>query len=103
MPKLAEETRLPVDIDAQPLVQAAAALRPVIRGYHEEIERAQRLSKALVEQLHAAGFYRLVIPRQLGGLQADPLTYLRVVELLSEGVGSVGWNLANNRIGRAHV
>src|SRR5439155_374891 len=100
MQTIAEETRLPVDIDAQPLVQAAAALRPVIRGYHEEIEREQRLPKALVEQLHAAGFYRLVIPRALGGLQADPLTYLRVVELLSEGAGSVGWNLANNSIGQ---
>ena len=100
MQKIAEETRLPVDIDAQPLVQAAAALRPVIRSYHEEIERDQHLPKALVEQLHAAGFYRLVIPRELGGLQADPLTYLRVVELLSEGAGSVGWNLANNSIGQ---
>src|SRR4030095_13679015 len=98
MQKTAEETRLPVDIDAQTLVQAAAALRPVIRGYHEEIEREQRLPKALVEQLHAAGFYRLVIPRELGGLQVDPLTFLRVVELLSESAGSVGWNLCNNSI-----
>ncbi len=80
-----EDTRLPADIDAQPPVQAAAALRSVIRGYHEEIEREQRLPKALVEQFHAAGFYSLVIPRELGGLQADPLTYLRVVELLGRG------------------
>lgn len=95
-----EVTHLPVDIDAQPVVQAAAALRPVLRGYQEAIEREQRLPKALVEQLRAAGFYRLVIPRALGGLQADPLTYLRVVELLAEGVGSVGWNIANNGIGQ---
>ena len=42
----------------------------------------------------------MVIPRSLGGLQVDPLTYLRVVELLAEGAGSVGWNLANNSIGQ---
>ena len=100
MPQIAEDKRLPADIDAQPPVQAAAALRSVIRGYHEEIEREQRLPKALVEQCHAAGFYSLVIPRELGGLQADPLTYLRVVELLAEASGSVGWNLANNSIGQ---
>lgn len=100
MDTIAEETRLALDIDAQPLVQAAAALKPVIRACHEEIEREQRLPKALVEQLHAAGFYRMVIPRSLGGLQVDPLTYLRVVELLAEGAGSVGWNLANNSIGQ---
>jgi indole-3-acetate monooxygenase len=40
----------------------------------------------------------MVIPHSLGGLQADPLIYLRVVELMAEGCGSVGWNLANNGI-----
>jgi alkylation response protein AidB-like acyl-CoA dehydrogenase len=100
MRQIPDDERLPADIDAQPPVQAAAALRSVIRGYHEEIEREQRLPKALVEQFHAAGFYSLVIPRELGGLQADPLTYLRVVELLAEAAGSVGWNLANNSIGQ---
>ena len=69
MDAMAEETRLPVDIDAQPVVQAAAALQPVLRDYHEEIEREQRLPPALVEQMRAAGFYRMVIPRALGGLQ----------------------------------
>jgi alkylation response protein AidB-like acyl-CoA dehydrogenase len=91
-------TRLPADVDAQPLVGAAAALRPIIRGYRDELEREQRLPKALVEQCHAAGFYRLVRPRALGGLQADPLTYLRVVEVLAEAAGSVGWNVCNNNI-----
>src|SRR6266542_2191804 len=100
MRQIAEEKLLPADIDAQPTVRVAAALRPVIRGHREEIEREQRLPKALVEQFHAAGFYSLVIPRELGGLQADPLTYLRVVELLAEGAGAVGWNLANNSIGQ---
>src|SRR3989442_11344013 len=89
MRQIADDQRLPADIDAQPLVRAAAALRPVIRGHRDEIDREQRLPKALVEQFHAAGFYRLVRPRQLGGLQADPLTYLRVVELLAEAAGSV--------------
>jgi len=98
MRPIADAQCLPFDIDAQPLVRAAAALRSVIRGYHDELERDQRLPKALVEQCHAAGFYRLVRPRELGGLQADPLTYLRAVELLAEGSGSVGWNLCNNNI-----
>ena len=95
-----EEQRLPADLDAEPLVQAAAALREVIRAHHHEIEHEQRLPKALVEQFHAAGFYRMVMPRALGGLQVDPLTYVRVVETLAEAAGSVGWNLANNSIGQ---
>ena len=57
---------------------------------HEVIEHEQRLPHALVEQLHAASVYRLVLPCELGGLQADPLPHLRVVKLVSEGAGSVG-------------
>jgi alkylation response protein AidB-like acyl-CoA dehydrogenase len=98
MRQIPDDQRLPADVDAQPVVQAAAVLRSVIRGYHDELEREQRLPKALVEQFHAAGFYRMVRPRELGGLQVDPLTYLRVVEVLSEAAGSVGWNVCNNNI-----
>jgi alkylation response protein AidB-like acyl-CoA dehydrogenase len=50
--------------------------------------------------LREAGFYRMVIPRSLGGLQVDTLTYLRVVETLAEGCGSVGWNLGNGGVGQ---
>ena len=66
MQTIAEDRRLPVDIDAQPVVQAAAALKPTVRHYQDEIEREQRLSPELVEQMHA--FYRLLLPRSLGGL-----------------------------------
>ena len=100
MDTMAEDTRLPADIDDQPLTRAARALQPMIRAHREEIEREQRLPTPLVEQMRAAGFYRMVIPRSLGGSQVDPLTYLRVVELLAEGAGSVGWNIANNGIGQ---
>src|SRR6266404_5184506 len=68
--RMADETRLPADIDAQPVVQAAAALRPVLRDYHDELEREQRLPRALVDEMRAAG------------------------------CGSVGWNIANNSIGQ---
>ena len=100
MEKITDEKHLLVDVDAQPVVQAAAALHPVLRDYRQQIEGEQCLPKRLVGELRAAGLYRMLIPRTLGGLQLDPLTYLRAVELLAEAVGSVGWNLANNSIGQ---
>jgi alkylation response protein AidB-like acyl-CoA dehydrogenase len=100
MDALVDDSVLPADIDAQPLVQAAAAMQPVLRQYQQEIEAGQRMPRALYQQMWDAGFYRMVIPRSLGGLQVDPLTYTRVVELLAQGVGSVGWNIANNGIGQ---
>ena len=63
MRQIVDEKLWPADIDAQPLVRAAAALRSVIRGYRDEIEREQRLPKALVEQ-----FRDLLVPRPLVGL-----------------------------------
>ena len=103
MDTIAEEarapaTQLPAELAAQPVVQAAAALQPMLRRVHEELQNEQRLPRPLVDELRAAGCYRMLLPRALGGLEADPLTYLRVVELLAEGAGSVGWNLANNGI-----
>jgi indole-3-acetate monooxygenase len=100
MDKMAEENRLPADVDAQPLVQDAAALQPVLRDYHEEIEREQRMPPALFARLREAGFYKMVIPRALGGLQVDTLTFLRTVETLAEAAGSVGWNLGNGGVGQ---
>ena len=93
-----DDTRLPADVEEQPVVQAAAAIKPALRQYQDEIERAQRFPQELVEQLRDAGCYRMTVPQSLGGLQLDPLSYLRVVELMAEGCGSVGWNLANNGI-----
>jgi len=95
---MADDNRLPADVESQPLVRAAAALQPLLRELHDEIEREQRFPRALVEKMREAGLYRMVIPRSLGGYQADALTYLRAVELMAEGCGSVGWNLANNGI-----
>jgi len=47
MTHIADDTRLPTDVDAQPIVQAAAALHDVIRGHREDIEREQRLPKEI--------------------------------------------------------
>lgn len=88
--------RQPGSVEGAAIIEAAAGLRPVIRGYQEEIERERRIPKPLVEQLRAAGLYRMVVPRVLGGAQVDQLTLLRAIELVSEGDGSVGWNVATN-------
>ena len=98
-----DDARLPADVEAQPVVRAAKAIQPTLRRYKDEIEREQRVPPEFAEEIREAGFYRLLIPRAYGGLQSDPLTFLRVGELLAEGCGSVGWNIANNSIGQLVV
>jgi alkylation response protein AidB-like acyl-CoA dehydrogenase len=43
---------------------------------NNQVETEQRLPPELVDEFRAAGFYSLVMPRSMGGLQADPMTYL---------------------------
>jgi uncharacterized protein with GYD domain len=71
----AEEIRLPADIDAQPLVQAAAALRPVLRSYHEQIEREQRLPSDAVcyKSLNFLNIWRIRAPTPRQIEQLDPV------------------------------
>lgn len=71
-------------------MRAAAAIAATLRGHREAIEQEQRLPPSLVREMRAAGLYSLVMPAGLGGGQADPLTYTRAVEVLAEGLGSVG-------------
>jgi alkylation response protein AidB-like acyl-CoA dehydrogenase len=86
--------------ECRTLLEAAAELSGVARGLQDEIERERRIPPPLVEQLRAAGFYSMVVPRELGGRQVDLMTFLRIPELLAEGDASVGWNLTNNAIGQ---
>src|SRR6516225_2411056 len=82
MDTIAEDARLPVNLEAQTVVQAAATLRPVLRRYDEEIEREQHLPKAVVAHLLASGAYQMRIPPGQGGLKATPLSYLGAGEVL---------------------
>ena len=78
-------------IQREALIGSALSLLPDIRGMVEEIDDARRLPDRLVDKLTDAGFFRMMMDRELGGLEADPLTAAQVVETLSKVSPSVGW------------
>jgi alkylation response protein AidB-like acyl-CoA dehydrogenase len=57
----------------------------------DEIDDARQLPDRLVDKLTDAGFFRMMLDRELGGLEAEPLTAAQVVETLSKVSPSVGW------------
>jgi indole-3-acetate monooxygenase len=75
---------------ASPLT-AARALTPMLRAMAEEIERERRLPQKAVEGLREAGLFHLTVPRELGGLQVDPVVLAQVVEEVAAADGSAGW------------
>ncbi len=73
------------------LLGRAHALLPEIRDMGDEIDEARRLPERLVTKLADAGFFKMTLGDERGGLEADPLTACRVLEALSSANPSVGW------------
>src|SRR3982750_1536152 len=77
--------------DDSAILHAAISLAPQIRGASEEIEQARRIPRPLAGSMKEAGIFGMVIPREWGGPELDPMTQFRVIEALAMEDGSVGW------------
>jgi alkylation response protein AidB-like acyl-CoA dehydrogenase len=75
-------------------LDVARALAPQIRARADEIEAARELPADLVMELANARLFKVALPEAEGGLGADILTALRVIEEVSRADGSTGWCLA---------
>lgn len=70
------------------------ALAPLVESLPDrarEIEAARRLPADIAQEMARAGVFRLFIPQDIGGLEADLLDGWAVIEHLAEAEASVGW------------
>jgi indole-3-acetate monooxygenase len=82
-----------VDTD---LLDRARALAPLIEAHAEAGEAGGTLGPEVVEAVAAAGLFATMVPRQLGGAEADAVTSLAVFEELARADGSAGWSIMAN-------
>ncbi len=75
-------------------LEVARALAPRIRERAAEIEAARQLPPDLVMELANARLFKVAVPEAEGGLGADIVTALRVIEEVARADGSTGWCLA---------
>jgi alkylation response protein AidB-like acyl-CoA dehydrogenase len=73
------------------LVPSARAIAPVVEAGVREAERAGTLPPATVAALRDCGVFGMLLPRELGGLEAEPVTAIEVLEELARQDGSAGW------------
>lgn len=66
-------------------------MAPTLADRAFEAERARTIPPDIIEDLRAAGLFRLLLPARLGGLELDPVTVVEVIEALSRADGSAGW------------
>ena len=71
-------------------LEVARALAPRIRARAAEIEAGRQLPPDLVLELANAGLFKVALPEAEGGLGADVLTALRVIEEIARADGSTG-------------
>jgi alkylation response protein AidB-like acyl-CoA dehydrogenase len=71
----------------------ARELGPQIADAAGEIERTRRIPDPLLEQLHTARLFRMLLPRSVGGDQVDPAAYMLAIEETGRHDASVAWNL----------
>jgi len=79
------------DKAAETWLAAARAMAPLVAEHRDNFDRDRSLPAVLIEAMHRAGFFRLWLPRALGGVELDPLGFLAVTEELSRQDASVGW------------
>src|SRR5579862_6931751 len=77
-------------------VARAQALAPLLKDAADEIEAERQLPPRVVEALIAGGFFKLLIPRSLGGAELHPLSYVQVLETLARAEPSTAWSLGQN-------
>jgi len=75
-------------------LEVARALARRIRARADEIEAARQLPADLVMELANARLFKVAVPEAEGGLGADVLTALRVIEEVARADGSTGWCVA---------
>lgn len=77
---------------------APAAIAADIAGlaarHRQEGDRLRHLPPVLADAFRRHDVYRLILPRDLGGGDVDPLSYLDLVEKVARVDGSTAWNLA---------
>jgi indole-3-acetate monooxygenase len=82
-----------VSVVSTPL-EVARGLAPRIRKRAAEIEAARQLPADLVMDIANARLFRVALPEAEGGLGADIVTTLQVIEEVARADGSTGWCLA---------
>src|ERR1700733_15708722 len=76
------------------VVARAEAVAPAVAAASDEIERDRRLPEALLDKLHEAQLFRLLLPRSSDGIETDPVTFFHAIETIAQEDASTAWCLS---------
>jgi indole-3-acetate monooxygenase len=79
-------------------VANARALAPVIAAAAPRIEAGRELPADLVDALHEARLYRMLVPRSLGGEEISPVAFMQAIEEIAKADASTAWCIAQTSV-----
>ena len=81
------------DNDGVEYLERARAFVPELAAAAPDIERQRELPEPIVAAMVERGFFRMLLPRSVGGAELLPAPYVRVVEEIAKGDASAAWCL----------
>jgi len=72
-------------------IARAKALAPALAAAAPRIEADKQLPPDVVDALHEARLFRMLLPRSLGGAELELADFFEVIVALAEGDASVAW------------
>ncbi len=95
--KLKDRTGADGGAEAIDWVARARTLCPMIEAASDRIEQDCELPPEIVGALHDAELFRMILPRSLGGGEADPLAYMEVLRAIAAADASTAWCLGQGQ------
>ena len=80
-----------IEVRADEYLKGVAAIVDEVRAAAPETEANRRLSPRIVQLMMEAGVFNVAVPQAWGGLELDPITHARGIELLTTADASAGW------------
>src|SRR5437764_3964018 len=77
-------------------IARARALRPLIEAAAPRTEAEGEVAADVMDALHEAAMFRLLLPRSFGGAELEPATFVQVVEEIAKADASTAWCVVQN-------
>lgn len=78
--------------------ETAHHLAQLASSASDQIEAERRIPDHIIDKLIDEGFFRLLLPKSLGGVQMDHPSFLKIVRIFAEADASTAWCINQNNV-----
>src|ERR1700720_2555321 len=96
LPKKSTEEVQVSDPRAVDYVARVNVLAPKLAAHAQQIDERRELPKEIIDRMVDEGFFRLLLPKSLGGAELLPAQYVPIIEAFAEIDASTAWCLNQN-------